>query len=298
MTELPLILNPTAGRGRALKRLPAIADVLARHGIEIKTVFSRSRGDIEVRVREAIESGCPRLLVAGGDGTVHETVNGILRGDESCEFGLLPVGTGNDFAKAMGIPLDHLAAARLLGERLAQNLPARRIDAGRCNERFFANGAGIGIDARVAEIAARIRLPMGNLVYVIGIVRCLIEGIATPSMSVSRDGETLWSAPATLVNVANGDWLGGQFHIAPRADPADGELDLVVADAVTRRRIVQLVPRLMKGEHMDAPEVHSHRVTTIEVRGSEPLIAHLDGELLPKHTHYRIECLPGALALL
>ena len=298
MTELPLILNPTAGRGGALKRLPVVAEVLAEHGIEVKTVFSRRRGDIEVRVREAIDSGCRRLLVAGGDGTVHETVNGILSGSEGCEFGLLPVGTGNDFAKAMGIPLDHEAAARQLGARLSQGTAARRVDAGRCNDRYFANGAGIGIDARVAMFASGIRLPIGNLVYVIGVIRCLIEGIATPSMTVSRDGETLWSGPATLVNVANGDWLGGQFNIAPEADPGDGEFDLVVADAVTRRRIVQLVPKLMRGEHIGAPEVHSHRVTAIEVHGSEPLIAHLDGELLPRSREFRIECLPGALALL
>ncbi len=297
MTEIRLFVNPKAGRGGALKALPAIQSALNAAGIGVDTRFSDEAGNIEAQVNEAVRSGDKHIVVAGGDGSFHEAVNGLLQAGGS-QIGLLPVGTGNDFAKSAGIPPDSERAARELGQRIAAGKSLGSFDAGRCNERYFHNGAGIGIDAKVARIAASIRLPIGDLVYAWGILRCLVDGIATPSMTILADDETVWEGPATLANVANGRWVGSQFLIAPGAEANDGCFDLVVADAVTRRRVMTLLPLLLDGRHIDAPEVMTRRVRSLRVSCEAPIIAHLDGEVQAAADTFVIDCLPSALHLL
>ena len=309
MTEIRLFVNPKAGRGSALKALPRIEAALNATGVTVDTRLSDDAGDIavgvkarigehiETQVNEAVRGGDGHIVVAGGDGSFHEAVNGMLQAGGE-QIGLLPIGTGNDFAKSAGIPADVEVAARELGQRIADGQSLGRFDAGRCNERFFHNGAGIGIDAKVARIAASIRLPIGDLVYAWGIVRCLIDGIATPSMTIVADDETAWEGPATLANVANGRWVGSRFLIAPEAVANDGRFDLVVADAVTRRRVISLLPLLLDGRHIDAPEVVTRRVRSLRVACDAPIIAQLDGEVQPAADTFVIDCLPSALHLL
>lgn len=297
MTDITLFVNPRAGRGGAPKSLPRIHQALLGAGLEVDTRVSERPGDIEAQVYDAVREGRDHIVVAGGDGSFHEGVNGLLRAGGR-RIGLLPVGTGNDFAKSSGIPADPVDAAAELGTRLVGGSLLGRFDAGVCNGRYFHNGAGIGFDARVAGIAASVRLPIGDLVYAWGIVRCLVEGTATPPMTIVADGAQVWRGPATLVNVANGRWVGSQFRIAPDADPGDGLLDLVMAAPVTRRRILSLVPLLMRGRHVDAPEVTMCRARSLRVQCASPVVAHLDGEVQPAADAFEIRCLEAALELL
>ena len=296
--RVPLFINPTAGRGRAAARLPDIVSALAASGVDADVRESASRGDVETRICAAATAGEPRVIVAGGDGSMHEATNGIVQGGAQTALGLIPVGTGNDFARACGIPADSARAALELGRRIAGNEPLRTVDVGLCNGRAFSNGVGVGIDAKVASIAAGIRLPIGDLVYIVGVARCLWDGIATPSMTVVVDGETVWSGPTTLTNVSNGAWVGGQFHIAPAADPSDGQLDVVVAAAVSRARVLRLLPALMKGRHLSAPELRHVTGTRVTIRCDEPVIAHLDGELQAPTQAFDIELRASALVML
>ena len=103
---VPLFINPAAGRGRAGRRLPTIEKLLNDGGVEVDVRQSAAMGDIEQQVQTAIEEGASRIIIAGGDGSVHEAVNGIMKAEGSAAFGVVPTGTGNDFAKAAGIPLD------------------------------------------------------------------------------------------------------------------------------------------------------------------------------------------------
>ena len=297
MTEISLFVNPKAGRGAALRALPRIQGALGELGFDVDTRTSRRAGDIEAKVHEAVLNGSEHIVIAGGDGSFHEAVNGLLRAGGN-RIGLLPVGTGNDFAKSSGIPADAVAAARALGCRLGDGTPLGRFDAGVCNGRYFHNGAGIGFDARVAGIAASVRLPIGQLVYAWGILRCLIEGIATPSITIHADGEQVWQGPTTLANISNGQWVGSRFLIAPDASPNDGQLDLVVAEAVTRRRVVAFLPLLMKGRHVGQPEVSTRRARSLHIECESPIAAHLDGEVQPAADTFDIHCVDGALTLL
>ena len=148
-----LFLNPAAGRGRTAKREPRIRQILERCGKPVAVHHSTGVGDLESQVRRFAEDDERLLVVAGGDGTIHEATNGIMTSGRPASLGVIPGGTGNDFAKASDIPLDWELATEQLATRLAEATTGRRVDVGRMNDRFFANCAGIGFDASVTDIA-------------------------------------------------------------------------------------------------------------------------------------------------
>lgn len=294
---IPLFINPIAGRGRARQRAKAIRRLLGEGGVDFEEIESNSVGDLEYKVLAAASAGADRIIVAGGDGSVYEAVNGILRSGSQTALGVIPVGTGNDFAKACSIPLHWEDAARLLADRISSDMPLRYIDAGRMNDRYFANGAGIGFDAKINHIARGNRLPIGDLVYLIAVVQGVWDGVITPGIKMRYD-KTDYNGPLTLVEICNGASVGGMFQIAPMAKNDDGWLDLVFVQPVGRLRIFALLPRLMQGTHVDAPEVSCATVHTVHLVADEPVPSHLDGEVQPLQTEFRIEILKRALAIL
>ncbi|MEO1247817.1 MAG: diacylglycerol kinase family protein [Pseudomonadota bacterium] len=289
-----MILNPAARRGLAARRIRDVLALFEREDIEVTLLESRRPGDVEKQVETLAGEGTERLVIAGGDGTVNEAVNGLMRAGSGTALGLIPVGSGNDFAKAAGIGQQWEPAAAALARQLAARTEPRTLDLGRCNQRYFANGLGIGFDAVITQLAQEIRLPIGDLVYVVGLVRALIRGIVTPALRIRAEGYA-YEGRATLANVANGPWLGGQFLIAPDADAGDGQLNLVLAKPVSRRRVLQLVPRLRKGLHLEAEEVHHQPLGKLVIDCDEPLPSHLDGDVQPHARRFDIECVPGAL---
>jgi YegS/Rv2252/BmrU family lipid kinase len=299
MTAKPidLFVNPAAGRGRAEKRLAEIRRLMEASGASVVIHESAHIGDLETRVRRLVCAGTERVIVAGGDGSVHEAVNGIMDADAHAALGVIPTGTGNDFAKAAGIPLGWRDATSLLARRIADDVAKRTIDVGRMNDRYFANGAGIGLDAKVNRIASDYDWPIGDLVYLVAIFRTMLDSIATPEMRLETDSLN-WNGPVTLASVSNGPWIGGMFHIAPMAKNDDGKLELMIAAPVTRRRILGLLPKLIKGEHLDEIEVEHASIRHLTVRAASPVPSHLDGEVQPLQTDFEFEVVPGALPLL
>ena len=299
MTANPvaLFINPAAGRGRTGRRLAEIRTLFESSGVMPSIHTSRAVGDLEQQVRSQIDAGVSRVIVAGGDGSIHEAVNGMLNADRQAALGVIPTGTGNDFAKSVSIPLDWRAATSLLASRIADDVSPRTIDVGRMNERYFANGAGIGLDARVTQVARSFSWPIGDLVYLLAIFRTMIGDIATPVIELESD--TLgWNGPMTLASVSNGPWIGGMFHIAPMARNDDGKLELLIAAPVTRRRIFRLLPKLMRGEHLDEPDISHSSVRRARATASSPVLSHLDGEVQPPQTVFEFEVFPDRLTLL
>jgi len=303
--SVQLVVNPAARRGLAARRIKDVLALFEREDVPVVFNESRLPGDIEAQVEALAREGALRIVVAGGDGTVHEAVNGLMRADSEAALGLIPIGSGNDFSKAIHAEpgggrlrdRDWANAAHALVKRLAGELPPRRIDLGRCNGRYFANGAGVGFDALITRFSREVRLPLGNLVYVVGLARALLHGISTPALRVEA-GSYRYEGRATLANIANGCWLGGQFLIAPDAVPDDGRLNLVLAKAVSRRRILALVPRLKKGLHLEADEVQHEPIDKLVIECEEALPLHLDGEVCTPSKRFEIDCVPGALRLL
>ncbi len=292
-----LFLNPAAGRGRSGRRQARILQLLEQAGVNVELSLSRAPGELEAQVLRCVNAGAKRLIVAGGDGSVHEAVNGIMRSTNDAALAVIPTGTGNDFAKACDIPLNWEHATQLLADRLAVNDAPRKIDVGVMNDRYFANGAGIGFDAKVTRIASSIQLPVGDFVYILAIFRALIDGIATPHLTISS-GSISWAGPVTLASINNGPWVGSMFHIAPMADNTDGRLEVLIASPVTRRRILTLLLKIMSGTHLEEPEISHGAVTNLIIQADEPIASQLDGEVQPLGKTFEIQILPGALRLL
>ena len=292
-----LFLNPTAGRGRAGRRCPRILELFHQSGIQVDYYASQGVGDLEAQVLASVDAGAKHVVVAGGDGSVHEAVNGIMRSDRTAALGVIPTGTGNDFAKACEVPLNWEHATRLLADRISAVGHPRKIDVGRFNDRFFANGAGIGFDATVTRVAQSIHLPIGDLVYLLAIFRTMFGSIATPRVQI-RAGDFTWDGPLTLAAISNGPWVGGMFHIAPMASNSDEQFELLIAKPVTRRRILTLLPKLMNGEHLQEPEIVHQPVTALSIKAERPIPSHLDGEVQALQSEFELSLLPGALDLL
>ena len=164
--------------------MPRICELFDEAGVQPTLFTSRAVGDLEAQIRERVAAGATKIIVAGGDGSIHEAVNGIMSTDTDAALGVIPSGTGNDFAKASMIPLDWEAATRLLADRIAANAQARTIDVGRMNDRYFANGAGIGFEAKVNRIARAYQWPIGDLIYLVAIFRAMLDGIVTPDLTI------------------------------------------------------------------------------------------------------------------
>ncbi len=299
MTSAPLALiyNPAAGRGRAARKLAPVCEVFDRLGIAYSAEASTAPGDVEARARRHANDGAARIVVMGGDGSIYEAVNGVMASGSGAALGVIPAGSGNDFAKANAIPAHATDAAELLADRLASDTPLRQIDLGCMNGRYFANGAGIGFDAKVSAIANSIQFPLGDAVYLLAVARGLISGVITPHLRMECDEHT-FEGQFTLANFSNGQWVGSVFPIAPMAKNNDGLLDLVYVDALSRARVLRLLPKLLKGKHMSEPEAHHQAFTSCRVQANSPIPSHLDGEDQALQTQFDIEVVPGALTLL
>lgn len=289
-----LLVNPVAGRGGARVLAERILHELHNDGIACTPRYTRAPLDAVAEVRSLSETH-DRILIAGGDGTWCEAVNGAMRAARRPVLGLVPVGTGNDFAKMLGYGNDWREACR----RIAAGR-TRRVDVGRCvyggaDCRYFANGAGIGFDALVSREAQRIRYLRGNAVYILAVLRTLLLRYATPHVTIAHDAGRL-EQTITLVAAANGCCYGGAFRIAPDAEIDDGYLELVCVRGLGRLHILRLLPRVLAGTHIGNPAVTTLRTRRLAIRSAVPLPLHLDGEVMTNQaTSLDIELLPGAL---
>lgn len=291
MRRIHLIVNPRAGRGAAGRLAPAALERLCGRGLACEVRSTRAPGDASRLTSEALHSDARCVAVLGGDGTVNEAVNGyigVARDDQALAF--IPAGTGNDFAKMLGVGSDWRAAC----DRIAAGT-VRRVDAGRCNGRHFANGVGAGFDAQVALEANSLAWLRGNAVYGAALAKTLLLRYATPHARVTHDGG-VHEGRITMLAAANGSTYGGAFRVAPGADIADGMLELMIADRLTRAGIIGFIPHVLRGTHVGRSGITLLRTRRLTVETGEPLPVHADGEIIDRAaTRLEIEVLPGAL---
>lgn len=291
MPRIALLINPAAGRGRGGRIAGEALTQLRRVDPRCEARMSRGPGEIETLVADAMSGGADCVAVAGGDGTVNEAVNGYVRvAGENQALAVIPVGTGNDFAKMLGVGNDW----RLACARVAQG-GRRRVDLGRCNGRVFANGIGAGFDAQVALEANATKWLRGNAVYGVAVARTLLMRYATPNARIVHDGGVL-ECRITMLAAANGTTYGGVFRIAPEAAIDDGALDLMVADRLSRAGILGFIPHVMRGTHVGRRGVTMVRTRRVVVETDEPLAVHADGEIIERAAkRLEVEVLPGVL---
>lgn len=268
-----LIINPAAGRGAGQKLGPAIVSYLAQLDITVQIFYSDSPGGITRLAKARLQARPEMLVVAGGDGSVHEAVNGWMQAGGGVPLAVIPIGTGNDFSKMLAAGSDWRAACQAIA-----NGKTRDVDVGRCNDFYFANSLGIGFDAQVAQTANRMQWLRGNLVYGIAVADTLLFRHRTPIVRIQHDGGTLETA-ITLIAVSNGCCEGGAFQLAPHAKIDDGQFDVIVAQGLSRLGILALVPRVLRGSHLGRPGIVDFKSDQLLIESQAGLPVHADGEI-------------------
>jgi diacylglycerol kinase (ATP) len=289
------VVNPSAGRGRAGARWPALARALAAARLEVETILTSAPGDAERRVAEHVEGGARQFLAVGGDGTVHEVANAILASGTRCTLAAAPLGTGNDWARGLGVRGDERSIARMLATGHRRALDAGRIEhstPGGTATRYFVNVAGAGYDAWVIE-----RLPAGaphGLAYFAGLLRGLWRYEAAAYEVDGAAGEFRVRAPLFAAFAAIGPYCGGGMRFAPAADFADGLLELVAVPHLGPFAVLRRLPRVYGGRLHEDPMVKFARAPAVTIRATPAVRVEADGQLLG-HTPARIEILRGAI---
>ncbi len=270
-----VILNPYAGRWKARRRWPQAEAALRQAGVAFECWESQAPGQAIDLAQRAAEKGHNPVIVAGGDGTVGEVVNGLFRARPEGvlgPIGILPLGTANDLVRNLGLPTDLLAAARAIaGGR------TRRIDLGQVNEWVFANNSAVGLEPMVTIYNIRMVRLRGVVRYLVAALRAILDRPQW-EMQLAWDGGE-YCGPVTLVSVGNGAVIGGLFRMTPAADPADGRLTFVHGYAPTRRRMLALLPRAISGDFVNDPAVHQHHTARLHLRCDPPTPLQADGEI-------------------
>lgn len=298
-----IILNPQSAKGATRRRIAEIKQALDAHGLRYSLSLTERPWHAAELAREAIVAGYEVLVAVGGDGTVNEVVNGVLQCQEDklgdAVLGVLPVGRGNDFCFASGIPLDLKAACQTLARAHVRRLDAGRIS-GEHNAhiRYFGNGVGIGFDAVVSRLANRAKLS-GFLSYLIAALQTMYIYYRAPDMHIRLSGETIRQR-SLMVSVMNGRRAGGGFLMAPHGDSSDGLFDLCIAKNVSKAEMLALIPRFMKGTQGSHPAIsfkQDTRVTVQAVDGGLPV--HVDGEVIDADVQeITVELLPRRLQVI
>lgn len=311
-----LLVNRSAAAGRAGRAVGAITAQLGAGGREVRVLPARSRHEALEAVGRAVAGGAWRLVVAGGDGLVHDVVP-LLVGSAT-ELGVVPVGSGNDFARALGVADLGLAACCEVATG-----PARRFDALRCEASAASGAAGgasagppagdgsgaqpqrelseagwaasvvtAGFSGQVSDRAGRLRFPPGRARYTAATLLELPR-LARRAWRLVVDG-VVHEVDGVLVAVANTGYFGGGMAICPDADPADGLLDVGVVGGVGRAQLLRFFPQVFRGAHVDHPDFHAFRGVQVAVAADDDVEVWADGERLGRAPlTFTVE--PGAL---
>ncbi|HKV83037.1 MAG TPA: diacylglycerol kinase family protein [Ktedonobacterales bacterium] len=292
MAETPLvILNPKSNSGRAERLRGPLERALA--GGRGALTLTKAPRDAERLARDAAESGRD-VVVVGGDGTITEAANGVLAAGATVRLGVVPAGSGNDYAyETLKLPHEPLRALEI-----ALTGDARPMDVGQVNGRYFLNALGVGLDANIAAAAEKLkRYPFmrGQTLYWAASLReLLFHYNLCPQLTVRYDDQPGERRVYALAAVSIGPTYGGGFRINPDADPHDGYFDLCTIWKPSLPRALRLLPMVEKGKHLREKEVARARVRHIVMEADRLIHAHLDGEvMLEKRFEARI--LPGAL---
>ncbi len=289
--HITIIVNPAAGTAQAPELVVAAETRLREAGHQVTVEATAEAGDAERFASRAVQAGAGLVVAAGGDGTLNEIVNGmaaVAGGLEACALGVLPVGTGNDFARGVGVDGDPEAAVgRLLDGH------ERRVDLVQLDRRVFLNASAGGFTAETsAQVTSELKNAVGKVAYLIGGARALFE--YAPVAVHIESGDYRVDTDMQLFAVCNGAYIGGGHQLAPTARPDDGRFEVCVVRASSTLEFLTLLPRLSSGDHVEDDDVIYFRAEEATLTFARPIKINTDGEVFEaSRCHYRIR--PGAL---
>ncbi len=292
--RVKVVLNPYANRWGAKAQAEETAEAFRAAGVECDLVVTETARQGVSIAEAAAREGYDAVVAAGGDGTINEVINGLIRaaGDgPTVPFGIIPLGTANDFNLMAGLPDTVEDSVRVIAAG-----KTRRIDAGQVNDRFFINNSAAAMEPMVTIENIKMTRLSGEIRYIVALLRALLK-LKPWQMKLTWDGGG-YEGPAYLLSVCNSPRTGG-FMMAPGAELDDGLLDMVFAPQVSKGAVISILLKLMQGKHIHHPAVTFQRITAIDLTSTPGTPLHSDGELFAESAEtvsYRV--LPGKVTLL
>jgi YegS/Rv2252/BmrU family lipid kinase len=287
--DVVCIVNPVAGRGRTVAALPRVERLMKKEGIDYEIVKTEEAGQATLLAKSAADKGARVVAAMGGDGTVSEVAAGLVRSKSA--LALIPTGTGNDFARAIG-----LLGKVPLAVRTLKDGSTRLIDVGRAGHLIFVNSLGVGFDGEVTHQNQRVKKIKGLLSYLFTVLK-LVPTYQNPTFHLQgRDWE--FKGKGVMVEIGNGRYAGGGFQLCPKADMRDGLLDITfVGDYGLARRLPILSMVLFRQVEM-LQDCRFFKSDILRVAVNRPTYIHADGNLHHVREPFTIEVLPAALNVL
>lgn len=294
------VVNPVSGNGSGSKKWRIIENVLISRGIAYSVKMTQTGLDAKSFAGDfAADPAISSVVAVGGDGTVHETANGLFSAGSLKPLGYIPAGSGNDFALGFGIPSRTEDALEVILSQRA----VRRADVLKYGDRIAVSSVGVGLDGRIALVTNTAsykkwlnRIKLGKLSYVLSLVRVL-AAYKPRRITLTVDGADHIFDRVWLVATANIPYYGGGMMICPGADPADGSAEICVVSGIGRAELLAVFPRVYKGTHTTHPAVRFLRGSRIGLCSEHALDIHMDGETAGK-TPIELEVVPAALSII
>ena len=294
-----VILNPYSNRWNSQKRWPEAESALKAAGVDFDTVISQKKGQIVELAEQAVHEKCSLIIIAGGDGSIGDAANGLMRAVQSrngklIPLGIMPTGSANDLAYALGLPTDLKEAAKVIGAG-----KTRQMDLGKLNDRYFVNNSAAGLEPYVTIKHEKIR-------GIKGIVRYLVAAVQAIMDKPEWHGNVKWdvgefNGKLSFISIGNGRRTGG-FFMTPHADLFDGKLTLAFGYRGTRLGLFQALPRAFnedKGSYVEMEGMREVHATRIAIHLDMPSPAHTDGELFPDWMQdFEYQILPKCLNII
>lgn len=296
------ILNPVAGRGRAYKAIKKIRSLLREKNVNHTFSITSAPQHATQLAREA-QKDHDVIVAIGGDGTVNEVMNGLI--NTQSKFAVIPLGSGNDFAKAVKMPNNIIEAIDVILNNKNIIADIGKVVTHRCindklhiyDERFFINGIGIGFDASVAYESSKIRRLRGLPLYISALFRALIK-YKTPNFLIKLD-ELRLKSKYFLIAIGNGVSAGGGFYLTPEAKLDDNRFDVCYVNRIGIFKILKMFPSVLKGLHGKYKEVHFTHSKNIEVKSKDNFFVHADGEIVGNNVNsVKIILIPAAINII
>ena len=292
-----VIQNPYSSRWTSKKRTDELLAALTDAGLVYDHIQTNSPDHAIEIAAKACKDGYEAIIAAGGDGTIGEVVNGIMKGSKSGKrpiLGIMPLGTANDLVNNLKQPFETANMAKIIASG-----KTKMIDVCKVNDRFFINNAGLGLEPFTTTVQERIKKIHGLARYLIAVIISIFKNPKWNMKLSWDDGE--YEGPVTLVSVSNGPVTGGLFYTVPHADLFDGKLSFVYGYIKTRFEIFKVLPKMMKsgeGNYTEHPSVHELHCTNLKVQIEPSSPAHTDGELFDRAiTEVEYSILPSELPI-
>jgi YegS/Rv2252/BmrU family lipid kinase len=297
-----LIINPNADLGRAWRLGADLNRVVAEFGGADWSGTVYPTHATELAIQAAVE-GYETVVSIGGDGTTHEVINGLMQipAERRPRLGVVPVGTGNDFAHNVGVPVKPEIAMRQVFEGQPKKVDLAVVIDEHGHREFWDNTFGIGFDATVTLRSRSVPVLRGFFVYLISVIQTIILNYDAAHLKVQTDRES-WEDDLLLLVMCNGPREGGGFQVAPQAVNDDGILEYAAIKKVSRPMMFRLLPEVMKGTHGRFKQVRLNSFSHMKVESDRPLFIHIDGEIYAGFgsnvRQLTVEVIPGALEVM